>query len=65
MLVVLKKYYEDIVAHCKTSHDSDPPKPDEAWIGFAAVSAKSASTKSHVNGASEEQLLPRAIPYDP
>ena len=53
LLVVLKKFYEDLVAHCKTSKDSAPPTPVEAWIDFAAVAAKPASTKSHVNGAKE------------
>ena len=36
----------------------------EACIDFAAIAAKSASTKSRGKGVKEEQLLPKVIQYD-
>jgi hypothetical protein len=65
LLVALLKFYEDLVAHCKTSRDTAPPQPVEQWIDFAAVAAKSASTKFHGKGAKDELLLPKVIQYDP
>ena len=61
----LKKFYDELVAHCKTTTISAPPTPVEAGIDFAAVAAKSASTKSRGKGVKEEQLLPKVIQYDP
>jgi hypothetical protein len=61
----MKKFYDDVVAFCKSQHDMAPPDPLERWIDYAAVAETSESNNSRGKGVQEEQLVPKVIEYDP
>ena len=66
LLGALKKFYDELAAHCQSRlPKAPPPKPVEACVDFAAAAPKSAITKSRDKDVQEAQLLPKVIQYDP